>query len=117
MKLHRSNRAARALLAACAAVWLVVGQPPSAADQPSMDQRLEAARQFVDASDRYLHHSHLRRGMKGYGLTVFAGTEIVRFDVEIVSVMANFGPHQDVILARLSGHGLEQTGIIAGMSG
>jgi len=117
MKLHRSNPAARALLATCATVWLVVGQPPSAADQPSMDQRLEAARQFVDASDKYLHHSHLRRGMKGYGLTVFAGTEIVRFDVEIVSVMANFGPHQDVILARLSGHGLEQTGIIAGMSG
>jgi len=55
--------------------------------------------------------------MKGYGLTVLAGTEIVRFDVEIVSVMTQWGPHQDVILAKLSKHNLEKTGIIAGMSG
>jgi hypothetical protein len=55
--------------------------------------------------------------MKGYGLTVFEGVKIVRFDVEIVSVMTRWGPHQDVVLARLSGHDLDKTGIIAGMSG
>ena len=76
-----------------------------------------AARQAVEASDRYLHHSRLRRGMTGYGLTVLAGTEIVRFDAEIVSVVDDWGPQRAVILARLSGQGLEKTGIIAGMSG
>jgi hypothetical protein len=82
-----------------------------------LGERLTAAKKLVETSEKYLHHSHLRRGMKGYGLTVLAETEIVRFDVEIVSVMTKWGPHQDVIFARLSGHGLEKTGIIQGMSG
>jgi hypothetical protein len=55
--------------------------------------------------------------MKGYGRTVMAGTKIVTFEAEIVSVMSNWGPHQDVILAKLGGLDLEKTGIIAGMSG
>ncbi|MDP6044849.1 MAG: hypothetical protein QGG25_04510 [Phycisphaerae bacterium] len=83
----------------------------------SADSRLIAARKHVNASKRYLHHSALKRGMKGYGLTVFAGIKPVRFDAEIVSVVAKFGPHLDVILARLSGHKLEKTMIISGMSG
>ncbi|MDX1631179.1 MAG: SpoIVB peptidase S55 domain-containing protein [Thermoanaerobaculia bacterium] len=59
----------------------------------------------------------LRPGDRGYGLTVFSGTELDRFDVEIVGVMRNTAPGQDFILARLSGHGLEETGVVAGMSG
>jgi hypothetical protein len=81
------------------------------------DNRLEAAKKYVESSDRYLYHTKLHRGMKGYGLTVLAGTKVVRFDVEILSVMTKWGPHQDVIIARLSGQNLESTGIIAGMSG
>jgi len=83
----------------------------------SVDTRLTAARKHVEASKRYLHHSALKRGMKGYGLTVFAGFKPVRFDAEIVSVVAKFGPHRDVILATLAGHKLEKTMIISGMSG
>jgi len=82
-----------------------------------VDTRLAAAEKYVAKSDRYLHHSFLKRGMKGYGLTVMAGTKIIRFDAEIVSVVTKFGPHLDVILAQLSGHKLEKTMIIAGMSG
>jgi len=85
--------------------------------QPDPADRLAAARRLVDDSDKYLHHSHLKRGMKGYGLSVFAGTKTARFEVEIVSVMSKWGPHQDVILARLSGQRLEKTGVISGMSG
>jgi hypothetical protein len=81
------------------------------------DGSLDAARKFVESSDKYMHQSKLKRGDKGYGLTVFVGTDIVKFDVEIVSVLTNWGPHQDVILAKLAGHDLEKTGIIAGMSG
>ena len=91
-----------------------------AATQPSLvgwDSAMEAARKIVDSSDRYMHHSRLRRGMTGYGLTVLAGTETVRFDVEILSVMDRWEPQRDVILARLSGAGLEQLGLAAGMSG
>jgi len=82
-----------------------------------VDTRLAAAEKYVAASDRYLHHSFLKRGMKGYGLTVMAGIKIIRFDAEIVSVVTRFGPHQDVILARLAGHKLEKTMVISGMSG
>jgi hypothetical protein len=86
------------------------------------DDVLAAARGYVDASQQYLHHSKLRRGMKGYGLTVMSGTEVSRFGVEIVSVLENWGPHQDVILARLwgkdvGGVDIEKAGLVAGMSG
>ncbi|MHC4295415.1 MAG: SpoIVB peptidase S55 domain-containing protein, partial [Planctomycetota bacterium] len=98
---------------------LLIGSIPAmgSPDSAEGDARLAAAKRFVEASDRYLHQSHLRPGMKGYGLTVLSGTERVRFDVEIVSVMTKWGPHQDVILARLSKQNLEKTGIIMGMSG
>ncbi|HHH75500.1 MAG TPA: hypothetical protein ENL03_00580, partial [Phycisphaerae bacterium] len=85
------------------------------------DSTLDAAKRYVEKSDKYLHHTKLARGMKGYGLTVMAGVEIVKFDAEIVSVAVSNGPHQDMILARLRGPGKEdyltKTGIIAGMSG
>lgn len=84
----------------------------------SFDDSLQAAKAYVaQHSDRYLDHNKLSRGMKGYGLTVMAGTEIKRFDVEVVSVMTRWGPQQDVVLAKLSGLDLEKSGIIAGMSG
>ena len=81
------------------------------------DSALAAARKFVEASDRYLHHSKLKRGMKGYGLSVFTGTEIARFDVEIISVMRNLRPGQDIILAKLSKQNLEKSMLVSGMSG
>ena len=84
---------------------------------PISDPELEKARKFVESSDRYLHHSHLKRGMKGYGLTVFAGTKIERFEARIVSVVKNFNPGQDVILAMLDEEKLKNSQVIAGMSG
>lgn len=61
---------------------------------------------------------HVKRGMNGYGLSVFQGTQIDTFGVEILGVIAGgIGPGHDLILARLSGADLEHTGIIRGMSG
>lgn len=59
----------------------------------------------------------VQRGQKGYGLTVFAGTEPERFEVEVVGVMRNISPDTSYILARLSGHDLERSGVAGGMSG
>ncbi|HYB52767.1 MAG TPA: SpoIVB peptidase S55 domain-containing protein, partial [Thermoanaerobaculia bacterium] len=57
-------------------------------------------------------------GMKGYGLTDLGdGRGIQRFDVEIVGLLKNFAPRQDLILARISGTGIDNAGVIAGMSG
>ncbi|MFW6061261.1 MAG: hypothetical protein ACOC93_00480 [Planctomycetota bacterium] len=105
-------------IATLATLLAVLGLTALAAAKPASDDNaLQRARTFVEQSDRYLHHSKLKRGMSGYGLSVMAGTEIVKFDAKVVSVVTNWGPHQDVILAQLSGQGLEDTKIIAGMSG
>jgi hypothetical protein len=55
--------------------------------------------------------------MRGTGRTVFHGTEIETFDVEILGKLPNVGPDQNLILARLSGGPLAETGVLAGMSG
>jgi len=81
------------------------------------DDLTETIRTYIERSDRYMHHSRLARGDRGFGLTVLECNKIVRFDVEILSVLTGWGPRQDVVLARLSGQNLEQTGPIAGMSG
>ncbi len=97
---------------------LAGGLPPvRCAASPAADTALAKARAYVEKSDRYLHHSKLKRGMKGYGLTVLKGQKVERFQAEVVSVMTNFNPHQDVVLVELDGLNLEETGIISGMSG
>ena len=65
----------------------------------------------------FLSVDDIRPGMKGIGRTVFEGTTIAEFQVEMLGVLKNFGPKQDLILARLSGGPLERTGVIQGMSG
>ena len=59
----------------------------------------------------------VRPGQQGYGKTVFKGSELEQFGVEILGVLRNISPKQNMILARLSGEKLEKTGVFAGMSG
>lgn len=59
----------------------------------------------------------IRKGMACTGKTVFDGQKIEEFRCEILGVLENTGPRQSVILARLSGGPLEQTGVMQGMSG
>ncbi len=61
--------------------------------------------------------SQIRAGMHGVGKTVFSGSAVENFDVEILGVLENTGPKQSIILARLSGGPLEHTGVLQGMSG
>src|SRR5918993_6885 len=66
----------------------------------------------------YMPIEDLRPGMIGVGRTVFAGTKLEDFKVEILGVMRNvIGPKRNLILARLEGGPLAKTGVIAGMSG
>ena len=64
-----------------------------------------------------MHVADIHRGMKGYGLSVFSGTKIEKFDVEVVDVVKNFNPKYDAILIRCPQEFLKNTGPIAGMSG
>lgn len=61
--------------------------------------------------------SDVKKGMKGYGLTVFEGTNIEKFDVEILGVLQNIGPDQNLILAKVDHPVVARAGVIAGMSG
>ena len=59
----------------------------------------------------------VRAGQHAIGKTVFQGNKIEEFQVEILGVLENIGPRQNIILARLSGGPLQETGVMQGMSG
>jgi SpoIVB peptidase S55 len=56
-------------------------------------------------------------GMKGYGLSVFAGSRIDTFGVEVIGVQANTRAAGSLILIRVNGQGLEVSRVVQGMSG
>ena len=56
--------------------------------------------------------------MVGVGRTVFEGTELKDFKVHILGVLRNVqGPKRDLILARLDGPSVAESGVAQGMSG
>ena len=72
----------------------------------------------------------VKPGMKGYGLTVFKGAKVEKFDVEVIGVLWNFFPKRHVILVKCADTGadynqngkkdddiLAKGGISSGMSG
>src|SRR5207253_642849 len=61
--------------------------------------------------------SAIKKGMKGYGVTVFEGTKLEKFDVEIIGILNNTAPGQSLILARVDAPWVQRAGVIAGMSG
>src|SRR5262249_11421646 len=61
--------------------------------------------------------TEVRSGQRGYGLSVLPGRRPERFEVEVIGVMKTVNPDNSYILARLTGRGLEKSGVIAGMSG
>lgn len=62
--------------------------------------------------------SEIRPGMVGVGRTVFAGTRVEEFKAHILGVIENvIGTRRNLILAKLEGGPLADTGVIAGMSG
>ncbi|MBX7055636.1 MAG: hypothetical protein K1X36_11835 [Pyrinomonadaceae bacterium] len=60
----------------------------------------------------------VKEGARGVARTVFRGSEPEEFNVEILGVVPGaIGPHQDMIIGRLSGALAERTFVFAGMSG
>ncbi len=68
---------------------------------------------------RIMRSSEVKRGMRGYGLSVFQGTKIEKFQIEVLGNLERVNGSGDVILIKvLDGPVVQrQTGIIAGMSG
>ncbi len=61
--------------------------------------------------------SEIKAGMKGVGKTVFSGTRIEDFQVEVIGTLEHVAPQRNLILVRLSGGPLANTGVMSGMSG
>src|ERR1700730_16151474 len=73
-----------------------------------------AARGAPDAAAQ-MAVSEVRPGMVGIGRTVFDGTHVEEFRANILGVLENvIGTHRNLILARLEGGPLANTGVIAG---
>ena len=81
--------------------------------------RLAAIFAFVSvlSAQPFFPLKDIRPGMHGVGRTVFSGNRIEEFQVEILGVLENVGPHESIILGRLSGGPLAETGVMQGMSG
>jgi SpoIVB peptidase S55 len=72
----------------------------------------------LPAAPPYYPVNQVKPGMVATGYTVWQGDKIEEFKVHILGVLHNvIGPKRDLILARLEGGPLAQTGVIAGMSG
>lgn len=66
---------------------------------------------------QYMPLSELKPGMQGYGLTVFQGNKIERFDVTVIGVVKKVLSGRDAVMVRLSGPLMGKNTVIRGMSG
>lgn len=113
LTLGLSTRAALLLAALCLGAF-----PALAADKVAADSPDAAAATGIPAGALpTISLAEIQRGQRGYGLSVFSGTEPERFDVEVIGIMRNVSPEVSYILARLTGEGLEKSGVAGGMSG
>ena len=72
----------------------------------------------VPAATSLMPIDEVKPGMVGVGRTIFEGAEMKDFKVHILGVLKNVqAPQRNLILARLEGGPLAETGVIAGMSG
>lgn len=114
----------------CVALGCVIGAatvrpcPPARADVPATRPAVKPAAASPATPlppgfdpQRHMRVSEVREGMTGYGVSVFHGTQLERFDVKVISILRNFNPKYDVVLIDCHGANLEHTGAIAGMSG
>lgn len=73
---------------------------------------------FTFSNDLFMPISEIKPGMKGTGKTVFYGTQIETFQVDIIDIVKGEGGIANFILANLSGDKIrEGGGISEGMSG
>ncbi|MDZ7374752.1 MAG: hypothetical protein ONB23_12415 [candidate division KSB1 bacterium] len=59
----------------------------------------------------------VRPGLRGVARTVFSGDQIEEMEVEVIDILRNYYPGQDVVLVRFLGPQAERIGVAVGMSG
>ena len=72
----------------------------------------------IRGAERFMPVDEVKVGMRGTGVSVFEGETRAEFQAEILGTLPNaVGPRRHLILARLSGQRLADTGVMQGMSG
>ena len=66
---------------------------------------------------RYITLDEIRPGMQAYCLTVYKGTEIEKFDLQVLDVIRNVRPGRDAILVQGTDERFVHTGPVSGCSG
>jgi sugar lactone lactonase YvrE len=89
------------------AAWIFCGSAAAAVAPP------------IISDSEILTPDEIRPGMTGYGLTVFEGNKIERFNVSVIGVLRGWEFDADVILIRITSGPVvtRKWGIISGMSG
>ncbi|MFW6058945.1 MAG: SpoIVB peptidase S55 domain-containing protein, partial [Phycisphaeraceae bacterium] len=103
------------VLACLACVGLLAAPATAQADEPADGE--QPTRAIPAERTATMPVDEVRIGMKGYGLTVFHGTKIEPFPVEVVSIAHNAGPQRSVIWIRSEDPRLVKAGPVQGMSG
>ena len=76
--------------------------------------------QYIGCSldtSKYISIDEVRTDMEAYCLTVFYGTEIEKFDLEILSIVQNSKPGQNMILVKGTDERFAKTSAVHGCSG
>ncbi len=112
------NSRARFTLSAAALAALIAASPADARPPVPMTHPAKSQQLKWD-SKKFMRVSELRPGMTGYALSVFKGTKIEKFGIEILGVVAKFNEGKDYIMFRAtSGPPVTRgLGIAEGMSG
>ncbi len=66
---------------------------------------------------RYIDVDEVKPGMPAYCLTCYSGTTVERFDLDVISVIHDMSPGQDVILVKGIDERFVKTGPVQGCSG
>ncbi len=89
------------------------GQERAGAGKAAVPQGLEG----VWDPARYISVDEIKPGMEAYCLTVYKGTAVEKFGLEVLSVVRDFMPGRDAILVRGTDERFIHSGPVAGCSG
>lgn len=99
--------------------WLVL--PAVAVEAGGEEKHLDPyERAYIDRflkPGQYLPVSDVKEGDTGYGLSVFHGMKVEKFDVKVLGVMKQVLNGRDSILIKISGDVLGKNNVVRGMSG
>lgn len=85
--------------------------------EPVNTAKIPGGLEGVWDANKYISTDEIKPGMHAYCLTVYKGTEIEKFGLEVLSVVRDFNPGRDAILVRGTDERFIHTGPVAGCSG